>query len=193
SRLQRGSLQDRTTFEIPNTDGSAGLFVNLLTLAGIREQPAPRRILKITDPISYKDGETQLTAEPSDKELLSIEYSFSHNAKIIGNQHFAIEITPESFISEIASARTFCMTAEVSHFQSLGYGKNTTYQNLLVVDNDRVIDNTLRFKDEFVRHKILDLLGDLCILNATIFGKVIAVKSGHQQNIRFVTELAKLL
>ena len=188
----RGVSKGRT-FEIPNTDGSAKLFVDLLLKAGIEEQPAPKKILKIKEPIIYNDGECSISALPSDREGLSIEYTYSHSAPIIGTQHLIITLSQDNFISEIASARTFCMADEIAHFISQGLGKGANYQNLLVVDKDRIVDNTLRFKDEFVRHKILDLLGDLYLLNASLIGKVIAVKSGHKQNIQFVAKLAKLM
>jgi len=194
----------RNSYEIPNTDGSAKLFVDLLLQAGIKEQSAPRKTLKISEPIYYNEGECSIAALPfrhqgetsprrADKGEFSIDYTFSHSAPIIGKQHLIITLSQDNFISEIASARTFCMADEVPHFIAQGLGKGANYQNLLVVDKDRIVDNTLRFKDEFVRHKILDLLGDLYLLNASLIGKIIAVKSGHKQNIQFVAKLAKLI
>ncbi len=185
--------QSGTLFEIPNTDGSAKLFVDLLLQSGITEQSAEKRALRIKTPLYYKDEECSLSALPSDDDSLTIDYTFSHSAKIIGIQHLSVKLTPDSFISEIAPARTFCMADEVAHFQAQGLGKSANYQNLLVVDNDKIVQNTLRFKDEFVRHKILDLIGDLYLLNAPLFAKITAVKTGHKQNIEFVRRLAELL
>jgi UDP-3-O-acyl-N-acetylglucosamine deacetylase len=181
-----------TSFEIPNVDGSAKLFVDLLLEAGITEQPAVKKALRIKTPVDYKDGECSIIALPNDDDFLTIDYTFSHSAQIIGDQHLSIKLTPDSFISEIAPARTFCMADEMAHFQSQGLGKSANYQNLLVVDNDKIVQNTLRFKDEFVRHKILDLIGDLYLLNAPLIAKITAVKTGHRQNIELVRKLAEL-
>jgi UDP-3-O-acyl N-acetylglucosamine deacetylase len=182
-----------STYEVPNTDGSAKLFVDLLLESGITEQPAAKKALRIKTPLYYNDGECSITALPNDDDCLTVDYTFSHSARIIGNQRLSVKLTPESFISEIAPARTFCMADEVAHFQSQGLGKSANYQNLLVVDNDKIVRNTLRFKDEFARHKILDLIGDLYLLNASLFAKITAVKTGHKQNIEFVRRLAELL
>lgn len=187
------SSSGRNSFELPNVDGSAKLFVDLLLKAGIKEQPAPKKTLTIKEPIIYNEGECSIAAFPSDEEGLIIEYTFSNSAPIIGTQHLIINLSDDNFISEIATARTFCMADEVAHFISQGLGKGANYQNLIVVDKNKIVNNTLRFKDEFVRHKILDLLGDLYMLNASLVGKITAVKSGHKQNIQFVAKLAKLM
>lgn len=184
---------NNTSFEIPHIDGSAKVFTDLILSAGIEDQPAPKKIFRIEKPISYSDGECSISALPCDKEGLTVEYTFSHEAEIIGKQILSINLSRENFITEIAPARTFCMADEIAHFQSQGLGKGATYQNLLVVDKDKIVQNTLRFKDEFVRHKILDLIGDLYLLNAFISGKIVADKSGHKQNLQFVRKLAELL
>lgn len=181
------------SYEIPNTDGSAKLFVDLLLQAGVEEQKVPKKILRIKEPIEYKDGKCLITALPAEDNYLTIDYTFSHTARIIGNQHLVVKLTPDTFISEIAPARTFCMADEVAHFLSQGLGKSANYQNILVVDDDKIVQNTLRFKDEFVRHKILDLIGDLYLLNASLIAKIVAVKTGHKQNVEFVSKLAGLL
>lgn len=187
------SSNESKSVEIPNTDGSAKLFVDLLLASGIEEQRVPKKVLRIKTPLYYNDGECSITALPNDDDYLAVDYTFSHSAQIIGSQHLAVKLTEDSFISEIAPARTFCMADEVAHFQAQGLGKSANYQNLLVVDNDKIIQNALRFKDEFVRHKILDLIGDLYLLNASLFAKIVAVKTGHKQNIEFVRRLAGLL
>ncbi|MBI5779070.1 MAG: UDP-3-O-[3-hydroxymyristoyl] N-acetylglucosamine deacetylase [Planctomycetes bacterium] len=181
------------TYEIPNTDGSAKLFVDLLLKAGIEEQRAPRRVLRINAPVNYRDGECSIIALPAADDSLTVDYTFSHSAVIIGNQHLSVELVQDNFISEIAPARTFCMADEVASLQAQGIGKSANYQNVLVVDNDKIVQNTLRFKDEFVRHKILDLIGDLYLLNASLFAKIAAVKTGHRQNVEFVRKLVGLL
>lgn len=187
-----GSNESKSV-EIPNTDGSAKLFVDLLLQAGIEEQKAPRRILRITESVEYNDGNCSIIAFPSDDDCLTIDYTFSHSARIVGNQRLSIKLTGDNFISEIAPARTFCMADEVAHFQAQGLGKLANYQNVLVVDDDKIVQNTLRFKDEFVRHKILDLIGDLYLLNAPLFAKIVAVRTGHKQNIEFTRQLARLV
>ena len=187
------SSNESKSVEIPNTDGSAKLFVDLLLASGIEEQRAPRKVLRIKAPVDYKDGECSIIALPVADDSLIIDYTFSHSARIIGNQHLSVKLAEDNFISDIAPARTFCMADEVAHFLSRGLGNSANYQNLLVVDNDKIVQNVLRFKDEFVRHKILDLIGDLYLLNAPLFAKIVAVKTGHKQNIEFVRKLAELL
>lgn len=180
-----------SSFEIPNTDGSSEVFTDLLLQAGMDKQDAPRRILRITQPVEYQEGDCRIAALPADDDCLTIDYTFSHAAQIIGTQRLAVKLTHDSFISEIARARTFCMADEAAALQAQGIGKTANYQNLLVVDNDRIVDNTLRFRDEFARHKILDLMGDLYLLNAGLIAKVIAVRTGHKQNIEFARKLAR--
>ncbi|HLD35551.1 MAG TPA: UDP-3-O-acyl-N-acetylglucosamine deacetylase [Planctomycetota bacterium] len=186
------SSNESKSVEIANTDGSAQFFVDLLLKAGIEEQRVPQKVLRIKEPVDYKDGECSITALPNNNDCLAIDYTFSHSALIIGTQRLSIKLIEDNFISEIAPARTFCMADEVAHFLSQGLGKSANYQNVLVVDNDKIVQNALRFKDEFVRHKILDLIGDLYLLNVPLFAKITAVKTGHKQNIEFARKLAEI-
>jgi len=177
--------------ELPAVDGSAQPFIDLLNQAGLAEQDAPKKVFPLKKPVSFTEKDISLIALPNDKPNLTIDYTLEYDAPLIGTQHRNIEINTPNFIKEIAPARTFCLTSEIDHFKAQGLGKGANYQNTLVVDKDKVVNNKLRFPDEFVRHKILDLIGDMYLLNTRLIGRVIAVKSGHEQNLIFVKRLAE--
>ncbi|MEK7448951.1 MAG: UDP-3-O-acyl-N-acetylglucosamine deacetylase [Planctomycetota bacterium] len=176
--------------EVPGGDGSAKFFIETLTSAELLPQDAPSKIFAVKTPVAFSEGEASLVALPTDDEELIIDYTLQYAAPIIGTTHLNIRINPENFVKELAPSRTFCLKSEVDHFLNQGLGKGASYQNVLVVDNDKVIQNQLRFKDEFVRHKILDLLGDLYLLGVRLQGHIIAVKTGHEDNVKFVKRLA---
>jgi UDP-3-O-[3-hydroxymyristoyl] N-acetylglucosamine deacetylase/3-hydroxyacyl-[acyl-carrier-protein] dehydratase len=173
--------------EVPHTDGSAKDFIDLISSAGIKEQELPKKTIKLKAPVTYAEGDISLIALPADG--LTIDYTLQYDSPLIGTQHKTIKLDESSYRSEIALARTFCLASEVEDFKKQGIGKGGNYNNILVVDNDKVVQNQLRFPDEFVRHKILDLIGDLALLGAPLEAKIIAIKSGHEQNIKFAQKI----
>lgn len=179
--------------EIPSADGSAQPFVEALSRAGFQDQPAPKKCFTPKRPIALNEGNISLVALPAEDNQLTITYTLEYNEPLIGTQHLSIKINERNFIKELASARTFCLASEVDHFLKQGLGKGASYQNTLVIDKDKIIQNQLRFKNEFVRHKILDLLGDLYLVNARLSAHIIAVKSGHEQNIKFVRKISEAI
>ncbi len=177
---------------IPNTDGSALPFVELLQKAGVVEQNAPKGELELSETVVVTDGDIALVALPN-SEGLSISYTLDYHTPEIQPQSLALRLTDETFAREIAPARTFLPASQVDQFQARGLGKGATYRNTLIVSEEGVIDNELRFPDEFVRHKILDLIGDLFLLGADLHAQIIAVRSGHTTNARLVEKLTEVM
>ena len=173
--------------ELPGLDGSAAAFVQLLKSAGLQAQDAPRKFFSVREPIVLEDGEATVAVFPSD--ALKVSYTLSYDHPLLKAQFVSFSRNGRPFEDTIAPARTFCLLEEAEALRAKGFGKGATYDNTLVVGEGGVLHNTLRFEDEFVRHKILDLLGDLYVLGAHLRGHVIAIKSGHPLNIRLLHKL----
>ncbi len=174
--------------ELPIMDGSAENFVNDLQKASRKMQKSQRQFIKVTKEIRYQESDKQVKILPHDGLQLTCKIDFEH--ELIKNQSYSIELSPESFSHEIASARTFGFLEQVEQLQRNGYALGGSLKNAVVIDQNGVINKEgLRFKDEFVRHKILDLLGDLTLLGHPLLGHVIAEKSGHSQHLGLMKEL----
>ena len=173
--------------ELPGLDGSASGFVGALEGAGIKEQESPKYIYAIKEPITIQEGSSSITVLPSNE--FKISYTLSYQHPYLAAQFLEIAVNAKSFKGEIAPARTFCLEEEVNQLKNQGFGSVANYENTLVVGKTGVIKNTLRFKDEFVRHKILDLIGDLYLAGCSIRGHVIALKSGHSLNIKITQKI----
>lgn len=175
--------------EFPGLDGSALPFAESLRKAGIVEQAADRQCFDLADPVAVGDGKTSLVAMPW-RSGLRITYTLDdHGGALKGAQVVDIEVTEDAFIRDIAPARTFVMAKEIEQLRALGLGKGANAQNTCIYDGDRLVDNELRFKDEAARHKILDLIGDLAHVTRRLNAHIIAVRSGHSQNMQLVQEL----
>jgi len=175
--------------EVPGLDGSSLHFIDILNKAGIKEQDSPRQYYLIKEPIYVEEEDASLIALPS--EDYKVSYTLSYEHPMLKTQFLEVVIRPDVFRSEIASARTFCLESEAEDLRSQGIGLGANYENTLVMGKDGVIKNKLRFPDEFLRHKVLDLLGDLYILGGPIKGHIIAVKSGHSMNIKLIKKIAQ--
>jgi len=169
--------------EPPVGDGSAKPFVDVLMEAGSVELDAEREILAITDPVTYRNKDVTVTMLPAEELRLSFTIDYPNLA--IGTQYRSVVINDGSFASEIAPARTFCSLHEVEALQAQGLIKGGSLDNAIVIGDENILNDGLRFTDEFVRHKILDLLGDLFLLGKFINAHVIAIKSGHASHIEF--------
>lgn len=178
--------------EPPVGDGSAKPFVETLLKSGLEEQSAPRSIYIPSQPVAYRSNETEIRIEPADSLTIHCQLIFDH--PLIGNQEatFAIN-TPESYIDEISKARTFCFDYEVEALKRKGLAKGGSLDNAVVVGMDKIHnkEKILRYTNEFVRHKVLDFLGDLFLFGRTVRGKITAVKIGHGHNVNFVRELTR--
>ena len=145
--------------EIPVGDGSALPFMQTLKRAGIVEQDAKREFIKIDEPVYYKQDDVALSVLPSEDLRLTMTISYDHEA--VGTQYASFTITPGVFEKEIASARTFCFLRDVKMLQEQGLIRGGSLENAVVIGDDNILNDDLRYPDEFVRHKIVDLLGDL--------------------------------
>jgi UDP-3-O-[3-hydroxymyristoyl] N-acetylglucosamine deacetylase/3-hydroxyacyl-[acyl-carrier-protein] dehydratase len=175
--------------ELPNMDGSSRPWVDLLRSAGIVDLPDARRVHVVREPIAVSDNEASIVALPSDGGL-TVSYTLNYPNTPIGQQHFTLDMSDENYTKLISSARTFCLQSEAEAFIQQGLGKGATYQSTVVWGPNGPIENTLRFPDEPVRHKILDLMGDLATLGAGLRAHVVAIKSGHNTNMRLVKKIA---
>lgn len=173
--------------ELPGLDGSAKGFVEIIKKAHPVEQDAPKRTLEIDAPAWARDGDALLAVFPYGD--FKISYTLIYDNAQLGTQFFSIALNEENFESEIAPARTFCLEAEALELLKRGLGKGASYDNTLVIGKDGPIENKLRFPDEPVRHKILDIIGDLYLLGMPIKGHVVAIKSGHRLNMELVRKL----
>lgn len=183
------ALVELNTSEVPIMDGSAGPFVQLLKKSGIKEQKSQRRLIKITREISYQDGDKSVRILPYDGFKITAEIDFNHS--LINRQTYSFELNPRKFIKEIASARTFGFLEDVEKMRACGLALGGSLENAVVMDKDSVLNKDgLRFADEFVRHKVLDLIGDLTLLGWPLLGHVVASKSGHGQHLGLMQEVA---
>ncbi len=174
---------DLTSAEVPIMDGSAGTFVFLLQSAGIEEQPAAKRFIRIKKPVEVKDGDKWVRFEPFNGYKLSFTINFSHPVFANTRQNVTVDLGEHSYIREISRARTFGFMQEVEYLRSQGLGHGGSLDNAIVMDEYRVINpDGLRFEDEFVRHKVLDAIGDLYLLKYPLIGAFSGYKSGHALN-----------
>jgi len=173
--------------EVPGLDGSSINFIEALEKAGLTHQDAPRHIYTVREPICIQEGASSITVLP-DKDF-KISYTLNYNHPLLAAQFLEIVVNAESFKSSLSSARTFCLESEASELQSQGLGLGANYENTLVVGKTGVIKNKLRFNDEFVRHKILDLIGDLYLAGCPLRGHVVALKSGHSLNLKVAQKI----
>lgn len=177
--------------EIPAMDGSARDFVIALKKAGIREERAPRKILAPEAPVWVEGKDAFLAIFPSEEFRISYTLSYARPRRLEG--FYSILVNERNFEKEIAPARTFCFEEEALLLLKLGFGKGANYGNTLVIGRDGPVKNKFRFADEPVRHKILDLVGDIYLAGRRVRGHVVAIKSGHRMNMELVKKLKELL
>ncbi len=176
--------------EMPGCDGSALPFVTALLEAGVQKQAAPRPRIVATDITRVGNEEAWVEFRPYREDRLSLQYKLDYGQNnAIGKQAFQMVVSPESFATELAPARTFLMEEEAQWLHKQGLGLRVTPKDVLVFGLDGPIDNTLRFEDECVRHKTLDLVGDLALCGYDIVGQVIACRSGHRLNAEMVKRM----
>jgi UDP-3-O-[3-hydroxymyristoyl] N-acetylglucosamine deacetylase / 3-hydroxyacyl-[acyl-carrier-protein] dehydratase len=176
--------------ELPGLDGSALEFMKAMQVAGIVDQKAEARVLKLEQPIYVKQDKATLVAIPTDKPTLTLQYIAAFDEPGIEGGTFQLDLSPETFGAEIAPARTFCLASEVEALQKAGFGKGATRENTVVLGDP---NTKLRLPNEPVRHKMLDLLGDLHLLGADLHAHIIATRSGHATNAELVRRLLNLM
>jgi len=176
--------------ELPAPDCSSAEYVRSLKAAGIVEQTNPRKEFVIRRPINLSAADAAIYALPDTDGGLNITYDLDYSAHpAIGRQVFSYRLTPESFETTMAPARTFLLEAEAREFQARGLGTHIGPADLLVIDSDGPIKNSYRFPNECVRHKIVDLIGDLMLVGRPVIGRIVAYKSGHALNQQLVRRL----
>lgn len=176
--------------EMPGLDGSAMAFVTALESAGVVEQKAQRPQLVIDDITRVGNDDCWVEARPSRSRSLSVRYRLDYGGESpIGRQTLEMKITPETFRKELAPARTFILKSEADWLRQQGLGARVTFDDLLVFDETGPCNNALRYEDECVRHKTLDMVGDLALAGCDLIGQIIAYRSGHRLNAELVKAL----
>jgi len=169
--------------ELPIMDGSAGPFVFLLQSAGVEEQNAPKKYLRVRSPVEVRDGDKWARFEPHDGFRLDFTIDFPHPVFGSENRHVTIDFAENSYVKEVARARTFGFMQDVEAMRSAGLALGGSLQNAIVLDETRVLNSEgLRYDNEFVKHKVLDAIGDLYLLGKPLIGQYTAFKPGHALN-----------
>ncbi len=176
--------------EMPGMDGSSRMFLELFQQVGTVEQRAEARTFRLDEPIYVREKSATLVALPSEQPGLTLQYIASFDDPAVQGGSYQLDVTPESFAKEIASARTFCLASEVEKLKAAGFGKGATRENTVVLGDP---STQMRMPSEPVRHKMLDLLGDLSLLGADLHAHVIATRSGHATNAELVRRLIDLM
>jgi UDP-3-O-[3-hydroxymyristoyl] N-acetylglucosamine deacetylase / 3-hydroxyacyl-[acyl-carrier-protein] dehydratase len=174
--------------EPPAGDGSSAVFAERIVAAGTREQKAAARVIELTEVLSLEDGQSSYVVSASAGYEVSATIRFDHPH--IGRQFASFEITPETYLREVAPARTFGFRGEVEELHARGLARGGSLENAIVLTENGLHDGVaLRFDDEFARHKILDVVGDLALLGARLKGHVIAQRPSHRGNVRLAAEI----
>ncbi|MGH8442695.1 MAG: UDP-3-O-acyl-N-acetylglucosamine deacetylase [Nevskiaceae bacterium] len=176
--------------EVPIMDGSSGPFVFLIQSAGIQEQDAPKRFIRIRQPVQVQDGDKYARFEPYEGFRVSFSIDFRHPVFKTSRQTATVDFSTTSFVKEVSRARTFGFMRDVETMRSKNLALGGSLDNAVVLDEYRVLNHEgLRYEDEFVRHKILDAIGDLYLMGHSLIGSYTAYKSGHQLNNKLLRAL----
>ncbi|MEE9912379.1 MAG: UDP-3-O-acyl-N-acetylglucosamine deacetylase [Deltaproteobacteria bacterium] len=182
------ALIELDSFEVPIMDGSSRPFVNMLKKVGTRPQGKSKKMLVIKKPVSVKEGEGSAMLLPSNEFKITYEIEFTHRA--VGNQAYNMVFSDRNYEDLICNARTFGFLKEVELLQAKGLGLGGSLDNVIILDDEKIVNKEgLRMPDEFVKHKILDAIGDLFLLGMPIIGHFVAYKSGHRLNNLLLREL----
>lgn len=181
---------DLSAAEVPIMDGSAGPFVFLIQSAGIEEQDAPKRFIRIKRPVEVREGDKIARFEPFDGFKVGFTIEFDHPVFKSNTQHSEIDFSTTSFVKEVSRARTFGFMHEIEQLRERQLALGGSLDNAVVLDEYRVLnEDGLRYRDEFVKHKILDAIGDLYLLGHSLIGAFSGFKSGHALNNKLLRAL----
>lgn len=183
------AIVELDNLELPILDGSARPFIELIKQAGVRKQRRPRTYLRILRPLEMREGNKFIAVYPADTYSVSYTINFPH--PLIGRESFSLELSNGQYVSRIASARTFGFLHEADAMRQQGLIRGASHENALVLTREGLQNPPLRFQDEFVRHKILDLIGDLALIGRRILGKVVADRAGHAMHTALVSRLLR--
>ena len=177
--------------EVPIMDGSAEPFVSVIEKVGTVNQPARRKVIWIHRPIEVRDGDKYSILMPSNTPRITVEIDFQDT--VVGSQTHSVTLVNEAFRNDIARARTFGFATDMHQLKHQGLAKGGSLKNAILVDGDRIVNEEgLRYKNEFVRHKILDAMGDLALAGAPIIGHLYAHKPGHKLNNALIRRLMEI-
>jgi UDP-3-O-[3-hydroxymyristoyl] N-acetylglucosamine deacetylase len=180
---------DLNSLEVPILDGSGQLFMEEIEKVGIAEQNELRRYILIREPIEVRHGDKVAGVYPDPVARATYLINFEHSA--IGYQNIHVDLTPESYRREIGTARTFGFMSDVEYLKKCGLIRGGSLENAVVLDDSGIVNNHLRFPDEFVRHKLLDLLGDISLVGYPIIGHLYAEKAGHAIHAALADQMAR--
>ncbi len=182
-------LVELDNLEVPILDGSAQPFVDMLLKAGLKTQRRRRQYLRILRHIELRDGDKFIAVYPADGYTVSYSINFPH--PLIGRETFEVELSDGEFLREVAPARTFGMLEDEQKLRNMGLIRGASTENCVVLSRDGVMNGPLRYPDEFVRHKVLDCIGDLALLGRRMIGRVVADRAGHAMHTALVSRILK--
>ena len=183
------AIVELDNLELPILDGSAQPFVELIRKAGIRTQRRPRTYLRIRREVELREGDKFIAVYPA--ESYSVAYTINFPHPMIGKETFRVELSNGSYLREIAPARTFGSREDEAAMRNMGLIRGASQDNCIVLTKDAIENPPLRYKDEFVRHKVLDLIGDLALFGKQILGAVVADRAGHAMHTALVSRLLR--
>lgn len=183
------AIVELDNLELPILDGSAKPFVEMIQKAGIRKQRKARTYLRIVREIELREGDKFIAVYPANTYTVAYSINFPH--PLIGKQSFCVRLTNGSYVNEIAPARTFGFLHEADAMRQQGLIRGASTDNAIVLDRQDVLNPPLRFSDEFVRHKVLDLIGDLALIGKQILGSVVADRAGHAMHTALVSRILR--
>ena len=183
------AIVELDNLELPILDGSAKPFVEMIQRVGIRKQRRARKYLKINRELELREGNKFIAVYPS--ESYSVSYSINFPHPLIGKETFRVELSNGSYLKHIAAARTFGSREDEQVMRNMGLIRGASRENCIVLTREGVENGPLRFPDEFVRHKVLDLVGDLALLGKQILGNVVADRAGHAMHTALVSRILR--
>ena len=183
------AIVELDNLELPILDGSARPFVNLINAAGIRRQRRPRTYLRIRRGLELREGGKFIGVTPA--ETYSVQYSINFPHPLIGKESFQVDLSDGNYLREIAPARTFGSREEEQAMRNMGLIRGASRENCIVLTSESIENPPLRYADEFVRHKVLDLIGDLALVGKRILGAIVADRAGHAMHTALVSRLLR--
>ena len=183
------AIVELDNLELPILDGSALPFVEMLLKAGLRRQRRQRTCLRIVRELELRDGDKFIAVYPASGYSVAYTIDFPH--PLIGRESFEVELSTDGFRSQIAPARTFGFVEQEKIMRNAGLIRGASMENVIVLDGEGVLNGPLRYGDEFVRHKVLDLIGDLALLGRRMIGRVVADRAGHAMHTALVSRLLR--
>jgi len=183
------AIVELDNLELPILDGSARPFVEAIRRAGIRQQRRPRTYLRMRRELGLREGDKSIAIYPADSYSVSYTINFPH--PLIGKETFCVDLSDGNYLRQIAAARTFGSRQDEKTMRNMGLIRGASRENCIVLTKDGIENPPLRFSDEFVRHKVLDLIGDLALLGKRILGNVVADRAGHAMHTALVSRILR--